>query len=65
MERRGTLNERLCCVLILLLMEYGHGDPLHSGLARFLGVVLILLLMEYGHGAVQLIMHNAKINTIL
>jgi len=45
-------------------MEYGHGGLLiHRRMYGF--AVLILLLMEYGHGAVQLIMHNAKINTIL
>ncbi len=36
-------------VLILLLMEYGHGERLQA-LLPFPASVLILLLMEYGHG---------------
>ena len=37
-------------VLILLLMEYGHGVCAVPPLFRRLLMVLILLLMEYGHG---------------
>jgi len=36
-------------VLILLLMEYGHGAPA-STIPKSNPEVLILLLMEYGHG---------------
>ena len=37
-------------VLILLLMEYGHGDGELTMARKEIKLVLILLLMEYGHG---------------
>jgi len=40
-------------VLILLLMEYGHGAQLTGLVYNKETVVLILLLMEYGHGGNQ------------
>jgi len=44
-----SIQEAFLLVLILLLMEYGHGDNQRSP-ARGHNYVLILLLMEYGHG---------------
>ena len=51
MERQGynVLVRLLSEVLILLLMEYGHGVDVPTD-EDVLVDVLILLLMEYGHG---------------